>query len=90
MRLIEVQDEKTRRAFHEVPRGIYAEDPTWIPHLKQDVDKVFDPHGNRLFKKGGKAKRWLAQDEINREINMEYGKYLYIFELFSTRQDFLR
>ena len=63
MRLIEVQDEKTRRAFHEVPRGIYAEDPTWIPHLKQDVDKVFDPHGNRLFKKGGKAKRWLAQDD---------------------------
>ncbi|MDA9863854.1 hypothetical protein N9C70_02160 [Flavobacteriales bacterium] len=63
MRLIEVQDEKTRKAFHVVPRRIYADDPAWIPHLKQDVDKVFDPKGNRLFKKGGKVKRWLAQDE---------------------------
>jgi hypothetical protein len=63
MRLIEVQDEKTRNAFHAVPRRIYSDDPTWIPHLKQDVDKVFDPNGNRLFKKGGKAKRWLAQDD---------------------------
>lgn len=63
MRLIEVQDEKTRKAFHDVPRRIYADDPVWIPHLKQDVEKVFDPQGNRLFKKGGLVKRWLAQDE---------------------------
>ena len=63
MRLIEVLDEKTRNAFHAVPQRIYADDPTWIPHLRQDVDKVFDPTGNRIFKKGGTARRWLVQNE---------------------------
>ncbi len=62
MRLIEVQDDKTRAAFHAVPRRIYADDPVWIPHLKQDIDKVFDRDKNRIFKKGGQAKRWVAQD----------------------------
>lgn len=62
MRLIEVQDDKTRAAFHALPRRIYADDPVWIPHLKQDIDKVFDRDKNRIFKKGGQAKRWVAQD----------------------------
>jgi len=66
MRLIEVQDDKTRKAFHDVPRRIYADDPVWIPHLKQDIDKVFDPAKNRLFKKGGVVKRWLVQDEAGK------------------------
>jgi len=63
MRLIEVNDKKTEAAFHHVPRRIYADDPVWIPHLKQDIEKVFDPQKNRIFKKGGVAKRWLVQDE---------------------------
>lgn len=63
MRLIEVHDSKTRAAFHDVPRRVYADNPVWIPHLKQDIDKVFDPEKNRLFKKGGVAKRWLVQEE---------------------------
>ena len=63
MRLIEVNDKKTESAFLKVPRTIYANDPVWVPHLKQDIEKVFDPQKNRLFKKGGKAKRWLVQDD---------------------------
>ncbi len=62
MRLIEVQDDKTRAAFHVVPSLIYTDDPVWIPHLKQDIDKVFDTKTNRLFRKGGRVKRWLVQD----------------------------
>ena len=63
MRLIEVNDKKTRTAFHAVPNVVYANDVVWIPHLRQDVDKVFDPEKNRLFKKGAKAMRWLVQDD---------------------------
>ena len=63
MRLIEVNDVKTRAAFHAVPRRIYADNPVWIPHLKQDIDKIFDPEQNRLFRKGGVAKRWIVQGE---------------------------
>ncbi len=43
MRLIEVNDKKTESAFLKVPKTIYANDPVWVPHLKQDVEKVFDP-----------------------------------------------
>ena len=63
MRLIEVSNKKTERAFHEVPQLIYAKDDNWIPHLRQDIDKIFDPKQNRLFKKGGLAKRWLVRDD---------------------------
>jgi len=63
MRLIEVNDQKTDSLFHAVPQRIYAQDPVWIPHLKQDIQKVFDPQKNRLFKKGGVAKRWIVEDE---------------------------
>lgn len=63
MRLIEVLNKKTERAFHEVPQLIYAKDDNWIPHLRQDIDKIFDPKQNRLFKKGGLAKRWLVRDD---------------------------
>ena len=66
MRLIEVQDTKTRSAFHDVPNAIYAADEVWIPHIRQDIDKVFDRDKNRLFKKGGEAKRWLVQDDGGR------------------------
>ena len=66
MRLIEVNDKKTRAAFHAVPDAIYTANPVWIPHLRQDIDKVFDPEKNRLFKKGAKAMRWLAQDDNGR------------------------
>ena len=66
MRLIEVNDKKTRTAFHAVPDAIYAGDPVWIPHLRQDIGKVFDPEKNRLFKKGAKAMRWLVQDNSGR------------------------
>lgn len=66
MRLIEVNDKKTQNDFHAVPRRIYAENPVWIPHLRQDIDKIFDPEKNRLFKKGGVAKRWVALDDTGR------------------------
>ena len=62
MRLIEVSNNKTKRAFHAVPQLIYAKDANWIPHLRQDVDKIFEEDKNRLFKKGGRAKRWLVCD----------------------------
>jgi hypothetical protein len=50
-----------------LPWRIYAQDDTnWIPHLKQDVAKVFDPEKNKLLKEG-KAKRWVLRsitDEV--------------------------
>jgi hypothetical protein len=62
MHIAEVHDALSQRQFHRVPSIVYASDANWIPHLKQDVDKVFDPEKNRLFKKGATAKRWVVLD----------------------------
>ncbi len=44
-----------------LPWRIYRNDPNWIPHLLQDIEKVFDPARNKLFAQG-KAERWLLRN----------------------------
>ena len=63
MRIIEVHSTKTIREFHKIPFVIYKNDPNWIPHLKQEVESVFNPKENKFFRHGN-AKRWIL---INKE-----------------------
>lgn len=63
MHIAEVHDAITHGQFLRVPQRVYEDDANWIPHLKQDVEKVFDPKKNRLFKKGAVAKRWIVLDD---------------------------
>lgn len=67
MELFEVQTKKDQDAFHQVPRLVYQDDPNWIPHLKQDIEKVFDPKRNKLFKEGAAA-RFVLKDNQGRYI----------------------
>ncbi|MCB9169071.1 MAG: hypothetical protein H6594_01830 [Flavobacteriales bacterium] len=67
MRIKAVTDAATTRAWMRLPWAIYANDANWIPHLKQDVEKVFDPKRNKLFKDGA-AERWLLEDDQGRPI----------------------
>lgn len=62
MQLTEVRDSGTVSAFHRVPFALYREDPHWIPMIRQDIEKLFDPQKNKLFKEGGKAIRWVLKD----------------------------
>lgn len=59
MEIRKVQSTKDVAAFHAVPQGIYSAYPHWVPHLKQDVEKVFDPKQNKAWRHG-KAERWIA------------------------------
>ena len=43
MKLVEAVDPVTKNDWMRLPWSIYRNDPNWIPHLKQDVEKVFDP-----------------------------------------------
>jgi hypothetical protein len=61
MNLIEVNNSSTIEDFHRVPFSIYKNDKNWIPHLKQDIEKVFDPAKNKAFEHG-KAVRWILKD----------------------------
>lgn len=58
MHLVEVKDARTLRDWTRLPWSIYANDANWIPHLKQDVEKVFDPKKNKLLAEG-EAVRWV-------------------------------
>ncbi len=62
MKIIEVKDKKTEKAFLRVPQKIYANDPNWIPHLEKDIKAVFDPAKNPLFG-AGELSRWILKDE---------------------------
>ena len=62
MTIIEVQSPSTIQKFHKLPFTIYKEDKNWIPHIKQEVEAVFDKKKNKFFRHG-EAIRWLLKNE---------------------------
>ncbi len=62
MKLIEVNDKKSRKQFHQIPYLIYKGDKNWIAPIQGMVEAVFDPAKNKTFK-NGKAIRWILVDE---------------------------
>ena len=65
MQLKAVIDKKTHNYFLDVPKIIYRNDPNYIPHIRQDVEKVFDTKKNKLFRLGGEITRWVLFDDHN-------------------------
>jgi len=61
MQIIEVIDKKTIKDFLNLPHKIYKNDKNWTPHLKQDIEKVFDPTQNKAHA-NGKIIRWILKD----------------------------
>lgn len=72
MTIKEVADAATMRAWYRLPWRIYADDANWIPHLKQDVEKVFDPAKNKLLDTSvhpeGVITRWVLFDNSGNAI----------------------
>src|SRR5690554_718218 len=62
MRAVLVNDKSTLKNFHKVAEIIYDKDPNYIPHLRQDIDKIFDPHKNKLLQDGNAA-RWIFYND---------------------------
>lgn len=68
MKIVEADAGKPLHHWMRLPWRIYANDPNWVPHLKQDVEKVFDPALNKLLqertdRKAGGIKRWVLYDD---------------------------
>ena len=74
MKLIEAHEGRALRDWMRLPWSIYAQDANWIPHLKQDIEKVFDPARNKVFKadkeqgKRAEAIRWVLYADDGRAI----------------------
>lgn len=62
MQIKEVISPQTQRDFLSVPAYIYSGHSNYIPHLKQDIEKTFDPTQNKAFR-GGNATRWVLYNE---------------------------
>lgn len=67
MKIIEVTNKQTTNDFLNLPWLIYKNDKNWIPHLKQDIEKIFDPKQNKAHV-NGKIIRWILKDNKNKTI----------------------
>lgn len=62
MKAIPVIRDKDKKEFLEFPARLYAEDPNYIRPLDRDIEAVFDPAKNKLFK-SGKCERFLFEND---------------------------
>ncbi len=67
MRLIEVTDSSSKRAFLDFPVQLYKNDLFWIHPLDKDVEAVFDTKENKFFRHGS-CIRWILVDDSNKTI----------------------
>ncbi|MFP4506237.1 MAG: hypothetical protein ACLFOZ_16080 [Cyclobacteriaceae bacterium] len=56
-----VQTKAQKEEFRKLPFKIYEGDPNWIPHIRQEIEQVFDPNKNTYFGHG-EAIRWILRD----------------------------
>lgn len=60
--LQEVTTAEQVEEFRKLPFKIYEDDPNWIPHIRQEIEEVFDPEKNPYFGHG-EAIRWILRNE---------------------------
>jgi len=65
--LVEVTNKKLVRAFLEMPVPLYKNDKNWIRPLDDDIEKIFTPERNKLFRKG-EAIRWVLYNDQNKSV----------------------
>lgn len=67
MDILEVNEQKYINEFLKLPKTIYKNDKNWVPHLRQDIEKVFDKKANKYFRHG-EAIRWILKDNHGKTI----------------------
>ena len=58
MNVIKVRNKFEISEFHLIPHQLYKNEKNWIPHIKQDVEGVFNPKKNP-FHKNGEIERFI-------------------------------
>lgn len=66
-KIIEVNTSQTRKEFLQFPVRLYKNENNWIRPLDKDIESVFDPKKNKLFRHGD-AIRWILKDEKNNTV----------------------
>ena len=63
-KIIQVKSKKDIKVFNKIPFIVYKNDPNWVPHIKQEVESVFDIKANKYFNHGN-CVRWILLNENN-------------------------
>lgn len=63
MKIIEVSTLSDIAEFHNLVYVLYKNQKNWIPHIKQDVESVFDPKKNSYHKNGEITRFILKENE---------------------------
>jgi len=67
MQIIQVTTKRDREEFLNLPRRLYKGDPNWVCQLDSELEALFDPERNYLFRQG-EANRWILKDDSGRTI----------------------
>lgn len=62
MKILEVKSPAEEKEFLDFAVRLYKNEVNWIRPLDKDIQDLFHPETNKLFKLGGKARRWLLKD----------------------------
>lgn len=63
MKILEVNNPAEEKEFLEMAVRLYRNEKNWIRPIDKDIEGLFHPETNKLFRQGGKAKRWLLKNE---------------------------
>lgn len=66
-RLAVLNGKRDVRDFHELPATLNRGDTNWIKPLYRDIESIFNPSTNTLFR-NGEAIRWLLRDSSGKTI----------------------
>jgi len=63
MKLIQVATPAHQKEFIKMAVQLYKNEKNWIRPIDADIEGLFHPETNKLFRNGAKSQRWLLQDE---------------------------
>jgi hypothetical protein len=67
MKISEVISPRDKKEFLDLPKRLYKDDQNWVCILDSELEKIFDPGKNYLFRRG-EAIRWILIDENGKTI----------------------
>ena len=65
MQIIEIKNTHDRKEFIDFPKRLYKGDSNWVCQLDSQLETIFNPNKNYLFRHG-EATRWILKDDNGR------------------------
>jgi len=84
MNIIKVRNKFEISEFHRIVHILYKNQKNWIPHIKQDVESIFNPQKNP-YHKHGEIERFILQKD-----NITIGRIAVFYSTKNNEKDTLK